>query len=1029
MLKFFDNKVRECLKKSVFNEKLCAEIELEEKSVGLSVIEKLQQGKLEFENESQISVFFQYVSKFLSFFGAIPIRPWYPIILNPQNLQSRNQDLVNNLVHLIQEILCTDESMREIILTEDCENSLRITRRAIVGFAERNTKAFFESLVPFASIGDSTKVIYAFHLICHVTQKQGPNLHTITETRLFECLINVLETSRNKYVMSIGMLALTMLIPSSIEDICSQLLRIFIIFKRSIMWSDDYETTEESSTPNIKTSTSSPEILSKKDYIATQSSSSSNNKALSHTSPPPRKFSNTKTSKNLYSSSPPNLIQKHPYAHPLFHTTTTSVAAQGRTQYDGSISLQQIFVEKNASRITSSASSPSVINDSKETPNPSPNSSSIHMTTISNIQPTLNNTPPGVSNNILDEPHRSPTVPHTNVPTTMTTPPTPNSQNKTSNPTPTSSPSNSNESLKHYSPTVTTTVPTPSSTLTGPPIEMQQSIVHLFLTIYALFPTNFMLYLKSEYKKSSIFKTFVQPIIANAKFNCMTLEQTQEEELHIDRWKLKTPSIVLTEYLGPKSYAMNLEEMNHILDLLVTLKEGERLEKKSIIQDSDPLTENVTLQTIYKIQRSLETKLYDKIDYPWVYSHIQSLTTNGISSNMSSAINTPSSSPSNVSKNPHDGTPQSNITHFSAAVEPTLHAITEIKETTNSNAMIISSPNNSASPQISHTSTNPASSATGINFVPVNQFVPIHSLQLQSTMILHNKLLYEKYLQKQYLAKIQSIHRDDSRIKLLENQVDQLSGEINQFKQIEQNYIDQIRNQRNEIQALKENNSSLREQIVKHTQVYNRLESELKQEINQLKTENKELKECNEKANIACGNQESKILHMQSHLDELQKHYKLALQYQKRIKSLNEELIIWEEQRVRYKTSHERFTQLQDQFKSLKNSHKHVNQQLMHAIETIKVLNSKLEDQSDYQSVLEKELEEEKLKSSKIQDLLNLQKQVSHSQLESVNSKYNSIKHINIGLHQQIMQLQVELEKYRQFAASIDIQRPLPEVT
>jgi len=92
----------------------------------------------------------------------------------------------------------------------------------------------------------------------------------------------------------------------------------------------------------------------------------------------------------------------------------------------------------------------------------------------------------------------------------------------------------------------------------------------------------------------------------------------------------------------------------------------------------------------------------------------------------------------------------------------------------------------------------------------------------------------------------------------------------------------------------------------------------------------------------------------------------------------------------------------------------HLNSQLNQAIDTIGVLNNRHQEIVEHMSVLELELEEEKHKSVEFSELFAQQQEISKAKIEAVESKYETIKQINLGLEKKIFQLHADLERYQE---------------
>jgi len=143
-------------------------------------------------------------------------------------------------------------------------------------------------------------------------------------------------------------------------------------------------------------------------------------------------------------------------------------------------------------------------------------------------------------------------------------------------------------------------------------------------------------------------------------------------------------------------------------------------------------------------------------------------------------------------------------------------------------------------------------------------------------------------------------------------------------------------------------------------------------------------------------------------------HLKTALESQKMMSVLNEEIILWEERRLKLNESQEKVNILKLELTQRETTIAQLTSQLNHTIETISILNSRHQELLEHMSVLKAELEEEKSQKVEFAELIAQQQEISKAKIESVESKYGSIKLINLGLEKRIFQLHSDLERFQE---------------
>eukprot|EP01130_Rhizamoeba_saxonica_P011942 TRINITY_DN4989_c0_g1_i3.p1 TRINITY_DN4989_c0_g1~~TRINITY_DN4989_c0_g1_i3.p1 ORF type:complete len:681 (+),score=117.28 TRINITY_DN4989_c0_g1_i3:31-2043(+) len=80
--------------------------------------------------------------------------------------------------------------------------------------------------------------------------------------------------------------------------------------------------------------------------------------------------------------------------------------------------------------------------------------------------------------------------------------------------------------------------------------ELRVSIKNLFQHLYAMFPCNFLSYIKKECKSNSVFASRINPLLENSPFNTYLISNTKESELSLERWNKKDPIQIISNFYG-----------------------------------------------------------------------------------------------------------------------------------------------------------------------------------------------------------------------------------------------------------------------------------------------------------------------------------------------------------------------------------------------------------------------------------------------------------------------------------------------
>jgi len=129
---------------------------------------------------------------------------------------------------------------------------------------------------------------------------------------------------------------------------------------------------------------------------------------------------------------------------------------------------------------------------------------------------------------------------------------------------------------------------------------------------------------------------------------------------------------------------------------------------------------------------------------------------------------------------------------------------------------------------------------------------------------------------------------------------------------------------------------------------------------------------------------------------------------------MHEEIMLWEYRLRHHRNQKRKLSALKDTAKQQESLIKSLESRLDKGQLKVKACTSRLEEATNSIAQLEKEKEELLEKQNDFKKMLEVQKNISKTKLRAVETKYATIKSINIGLEVHIIKIQAEMEKYKQ---------------
>ncbi|PRP89208.1 putative viral A-type inclusion protein repeat family [Planoprotostelium fungivorum] len=208
----------------------------------------------------QVSVLIQYLHRLLPVFGHEKLSPWHHMLLQRQ--RSQHTGLLSVLNPLCTELIARDHAFRaqfigtyfssyKICSTQDpqysgpimncksrkSEEEYRVDNivRIIVSLSMTKARLVFLNVNEWF-VKPATRQA-SLDLLVRIIQEQGHRLHEIAETDLLHNLLQLLMSEKDKRLMSVGLMTVTMLLPKILHSMRNIYQDLFSIFLRACSWS------------------------------------------------------------------------------------------------------------------------------------------------------------------------------------------------------------------------------------------------------------------------------------------------------------------------------------------------------------------------------------------------------------------------------------------------------------------------------------------------------------------------------------------------------------------------------------------------------------------------------------------------------------------------------------------------------------------------------------------------------------------------------------------------------------------------
>eukprot|EP01124_Arcella_intermedia_P024544 TRINITY_DN4156_c0_g1_i2.p1 TRINITY_DN4156_c0_g1~~TRINITY_DN4156_c0_g1_i2.p1 ORF type:complete len:923 (-),score=249.39 TRINITY_DN4156_c0_g1_i2:145-2913(-) len=900
------NKIKDSILNEGPQDRIFEEIQKTPKPDIPAVVDRLISLSPTLDTENQLFRFFLYLRKFSEYFGTGIIQPYGSALLG--YLESRYQGVVEVVLEMVKDLMGNEEAFREMVFKEDFGGNPNCNyRKVVLAFGEAQFDMFLSVVTLYIRSADPSKQSYGLQLLSTIVQQENPKLHSISDKDIINVLLDLLENSTVNHIISMSMLTLIMLIPFLLDNLPKIIGRLFSGFSRVLCWANSVDTP-----------------VPQKMNVRPRSETASSGKAWrrSHTDPLPRKISG----KPLLKKSDSQIPTLHPPTDPSTpkpHLLELDTPQPDPQPQDPKPDLSSTLSDSNSLLGNES--------DEFEMPEMEEMRDSVYdlegegksglvLCSLEDVHSSslMRSDGGGRKGDGAATAHRilngrrekekkggkGRCVGEEITVEAKKKKPVLRKGDKKDLPLP-DGPKNSRGISK----------------------DLQYCIAYMFIHLYGLFPANFIKFIRKEYEMNPSLKFYIQPLFDNTKFNTLFLEINETDELSRERWRSTDPRQIIAEYLGPNSY-QNLIMLNETLTALLGVKEGSpeanlNLPAVSVsVGNSDPLSDNITQQSIIKMQRILETKLYSEfIDGFWKGKE-----------------KPVSLMEQNTSKSDYEN----------------------------------------------------------------------------KILILENKLLFERYLQTQYLRRISGINKNDNTIRILEDKISELKMIIEEQNSYKEELNKAYRKQFVDYHKLKNVEIQLRDDIVKITNEETGKNNVLLEESQQLRLHCQHLmNEINDLKKLN-NEKETRIFKLESQVQNASEHIKAARQYKKIIESLNDELLIWEQKRTFLHQHQQKIENLEQILEEKNQTISKLSQNLYQSIDTIGTMRSRQEEFHVKIGFLEEELSMEKSKSLDFKNLLERQQQTEKVKIDSIRNTYMTTKMINIGLEKKIVQLHTELENYKE---------------
>ncbi|KAL6076952.1 hamartin [Balamuthia mandrillaris] len=317
---------------------------------------------------------------------------------------------------------------------------------------------------------------------------------------------------------------------------------------------------------------------------------------------------------------------------------------------------------------------------------------------------------------------------------------------------------------------------------------------------------------------------------------------------------------------------------------------------------------------------------------------------------------------------------------------------------------------------------------------------------MKEYLVLHNELLFERYLRQQFLRRLGTLQKDSIAILSAEAKYFAAANQVQTQYELLRQMHELLLQRQQEISLLKQSHRAQTEELLKKMNALFDENRNMSEELHALRLQVEYANDNLERSTLKLAEKTNAVLQLRTKVEDLSSRLRQQDDLQKRITALNEELILWDQLHQKKQREREREENEKEKENEMDGTSQHqprrrkeslsgsysererTKQLLEQRGDLVTSLHEQLDQANDkYQhcqgqlfelrqrlAQLEKEKEERESLSTSQKQLLSYQQQVSIAKIKSIEGKYETIKKINLALENHILRLQTQLEILQQ---------------